>query len=47
MGDYLVAAIGSAAIFLVLLVFGAVRSDTRMLLIIRADGAALCDGEAR
>lgn len=36
-GDYLVAAIGSAAIFLVLLVFGAVRSDTRMLLIIRAD----------
>ena len=36
-GDYLVAAIGSTAIFLVLLVFGAVRSDTRMLLIIRAN----------
>ena len=36
-GDYLVAAIGSAAIFLVLLVLGSVRSDTRMLLIIRAN----------
>ena len=35
-GDYLVAAIGSTAIFLVLLVLGAVRSDVRMLLIIRA-----------
>lgn len=37
MGDYLVAAIGSTAVFLVLLVLGAVRSDTRMLLIIRAN----------
>ena len=36
-GDYLVAAIGSAAIFQVLLVLGSVRSDTRMLLIIRAN----------
>ena len=36
-GDYLVAAIGSTAIFLILLIFGSVRSDTRMLLIIRAD----------
>lgn len=35
-GDYLVASIGSAAIFIVLLVLGSVRSDTRMLLIIRA-----------
>lgn len=36
-GDYVVAALGSTAIFLVFLVFGAVRSDTRMLLVIRAD----------
>ena len=36
-GDYLVAAIGSTAIFLILLILGSVRSDTRMLLIIRAD----------
>ena len=36
-GDYLVAAIGSTAIFLILLIFGSVRSDTRMLLIIRAN----------
>lgn len=36
-GDYLVAAIGSSAVFLVLLVLGAVRSDTRMLLIVRAN----------
>lgn len=36
-GDYLVAAIGSTAIFLVLLVLGAVRSDARMLLILRAN----------
>lgn len=36
-GDYLVAAVGSTAIFFVLLVLGSVRSDTRMLLIIRAN----------
>ena len=36
-GDYLVAAIGSTAVFLVLLILGAVRSDTRMLLIVRAN----------
>lgn len=36
-GDYVVAAIGSTAIFLVFLLFGAVRSDTRMLLVVRAD----------
>ena len=36
-GDYLVAAVGSLAIFLVFLVFGAVRSDTRMLLIVRGE----------
>ena len=36
-GDYVVAAAGSTAIFLVFLLFGAVRSDTRMLLVVRAD----------
>ena len=36
-GDYVVPAAGSTAIFLVFLLFGAVRSDTRMLLVVRAD----------
>ena len=36
-GDYVVAAAGSTAIFVVFLLFGAVRSDTRMLLVVRAD----------
>ena len=35
-GDYLVAAVGSSAIFLIFLIMGAIRSDNRMLLIIRA-----------
>lgn len=35
-GDYLVAGIGSAAVFLVLLFLGRVRNESRMLLIIRA-----------
>lgn len=35
-GDYLVAGIGSTVVFLVLLLFGRVRSENRMLLIIRA-----------
>lgn len=35
-GDYLVASIGSAAVFLALLVLGRVRNDNRILLIIRA-----------
>ena len=35
-GDYLVAAVGSSAIFLIYLIMGAIRSDNRMLLIIRA-----------
>ena len=35
-GDYLVAAIGSAITFIVLLVFGLIKSDNRMLVIIRA-----------
>lgn len=35
-GDYLVAAVGSAVVFLVLLVLGRVRNENRVLLIIRA-----------
>ena len=35
-GDYLVAGIGSAFVFLMLLLFGRIRNNTRMLLIIRA-----------
>ena len=35
-GDYLVAAVGSSAIFLIFLIMGAIRSDNHMLLIIRA-----------
>ena len=35
-GDYLVAAIGSAFTFVILLVLGAMKNDNRMLLIIRA-----------
>lgn len=34
-GDYLVAAVGTAVVFLVLLVFGKVRNENRILLIIR------------
>ena len=34
-GDYLVAAVGSAFVFLILLLFGRVRNDNRMLLIVR------------
>lgn len=34
-GDYLVASVGSAAVFLILLLFGLIRGDSRMLLIIR------------
>ena len=35
-GDYVVAGVGSSIVFLVLLLFGRVRSENRMLLIIRA-----------
>lgn len=38
-GDYAVAAIGSGVVFLVLLFMGAVKSDNRMLLIIRASAS--------
>ncbi len=36
-GDYLVASIGSAIVFAVILILGCIKSDNRMLLIIRAD----------
>ena len=35
-GDYLVAGVGSAIVFLLLLLFGRVRSENRILLVIRA-----------
>ena len=35
-GDYVVASIGSAVVFLILLIFGMIKSDKRMLLIIRS-----------
>lgn len=35
-GDYLVGAVGSAVVFVVLLLFGRVRNENRVLLIIRA-----------
>ncbi len=38
-GDYVVAAIGSSVVFLVLLFMGAVKNDNRMLLIIRASAS--------
>ena len=38
-GDYLVASIGSAFTFLVLLVFGRIKNDDRLLLIIRTSRA--------
>ncbi len=36
-GDYLVAAVGSAVTFVVILILGCIKSDNRMLLIVRAD----------
>lgn len=39
-GSFFVAAAGSCAVFLVLLFFGAVKNDSRILLIIRGDRAA-------
>jgi uncharacterized membrane protein YhiD involved in acid resistance len=44
-GDYLVAAIGSGVTFLVLLLFGRVRNENRMLLIIRGDKSRSTDME--
>ena len=45
-GDYFVASVGSTVIFLVLLVLGAIRSDTRMLLIIRGSSTSESKVEA-
>lgn len=39
-GDYIVAAVGSCAVFLILLVLGLVKNDNRMLLIIRGARSA-------
>lgn len=36
-GDFVVAAVGSAIVFLVLLIFGRIRNEHRLLLIIRCD----------
>lgn len=43
-GSFLVAAIGSAAVFLLLLLFGVIRNDSRVLVIIR--GAKHTEGKA-
>ncbi len=40
-GDYLVASIGSAVVFVVILLLGCIKSDNRMLLIVRADRSKL------
>lgn len=39
-GDFLVASIGSAVVFIVILILGCIKNDNRMLLIIRADRGA-------
>ncbi|MDD6160642.1 MAG: DUF4956 domain-containing protein [Oscillospiraceae bacterium] len=44
-GDYVVAAVGSGAVFLLLLLFGAIKNDSRMLLIIR--GSRSVEGEVQ
>lgn len=38
-GDYLVAAVGGGAVFVLLLIFGCIKNDNRMLLIIRGSRA--------
>lgn len=38
-GDFLVASVGSAVVFVVILILGTIKSDNRMLLIIRCDRA--------
>lgn len=45
-GDYLVAAVGSAVVFVVLLLLGRVRNENRILLIIRGSKAKCIDMEA-
>ena len=44
-GDFTVASIGSSAVFIVLLLFGRVKNNSRMLLIIKASRQV--DGEIR
>lgn len=39
-GDYMVAAVGGGTVFLVLLIFGCIKNDNRMLLIIRGSRSA-------
>ncbi len=46
-GDYLVASIGSAVTFLTILVLGCIKSDNRMLLIVRAPRAKQTDIQAK
>lgn len=45
-GDYIVAAIGSAVVFLLLLVLGAIKNNNRMLVIIRAGRGAATNVQA-
>lgn len=45
-GDYLVAAIGSGVTFLLLLLFGTVKNENRMLMIIRSSRNAGCNIKA-
>mgnify|MGYP006990337756 CR=1 FL=1 len=40
LGDYLVAGLGSSFVFGILLLFGRIRNDSRILLIIRTDNNA-------
>lgn len=44
-GDFMVAAVGSGAVFIVLLLFGRVKNENRMLLVIR--GARIKENEIR
>ncbi|MEE0751338.1 DUF4956 domain-containing protein [Frisingicoccus sp.] len=44
-GDYIVAAVGSAVVFVVLLIFGRVRNENRMLLIVRGASSNQIDIE--
>ena len=44
-GDYLVAAVGTVTVFLVLLLLGRVRNENRMILIIRGDKSKSMDME--
>ncbi len=45
-GDFTIAGIGTAAVFIILLVFGAIKNDDRMLLIVRSTREASSKVEA-